>query len=143
MHQRKQWFYLCFLMYSTNQLTRESNPTAGKTWMWEYDNAGNILSRKQYSSATSSLGGWGLLENTAGYTYGEKNQIDGWGDLLTAYNGQTISYDTIGNPLSDGTWSYSWENGRQLASMTGNGAHAIIRNHSVYKKRLPDSAGAM
>lgn len=47
------------------------------------------------------------------YTYGDS----AWGDLLTAYNGNAISYDTIGNPLSDGTWTYTWEHGRELASM--------------------------
>ena len=40
-----------------------------------------------------------------------------WGDLLTAYNGTAITHDGIGNPLNDGTWSYSWD-GRQLNSMT-------------------------
>ena len=29
-----------------------------------------------------------------------------WKDKLTAFNGVGISYDEIGNPLSDGTWSY-------------------------------------
>ena len=41
-----------------------------------------------------------------------------WGDLLTAYDGTAITYDTIGNPLYDGTWTYTWEHGRRLASMT-------------------------
>ena len=41
-----------------------------------------------------------------------------WGDLLTAYDGVAITYDEMGNPLSDGTWTYTWEHGRQLASMT-------------------------
>ena len=52
--------------------------------------------------------------DTVVYTYGD----DSWGDLLTGYNGATISYDEIGNPLSDGTWTYTWERGRQLASMS-------------------------
>ena len=42
----------------------------------------------------------------------------GWGDLLTSYDGRTITYDEIGNPLSDGEWTYTWKRGRQLASMT-------------------------
>ena len=29
-----------------------------------------------------------------------------------------ITYDQIGNPLNDGEWTYTWQNGRQLASMT-------------------------
>ena len=39
--------------------------------------------------------------------------------MLTSYNGQTITYDAIGNPLSyrDGI-SLTWQNGRELASFT-------------------------
>ncbi len=48
------------------------------------------------------------------YTYGDAE----WGDLLTAYNGEVISYDGIGNPLSYRGWTMSWQGGRQLASMT-------------------------
>ena len=47
-------------------------------------------------------------------TYGDGE----WGDLLTAYNGTAITYDEIGNRLTDGTWTYTWEHGRELASMT-------------------------
>lgn len=43
-----------------------------------------------------------------------------WGDLLTSYDGQTITYDDIGNPLSDGTRTYTWEHGRELSSLTQN-----------------------
>ena len=32
-------------------------------------------------------------------------------------NDKTITYDAIGNPLSDGTWTYTWQNGRQLDRM--------------------------
>ena len=94
-----------------NQLTKEVNQAAGMTWEYTYDNGGNITSRKEYDNAT------GALVSQVGYTYGDTH----WGDLLTAYNGQTITYDGIGNPLNDGTWEYTWENGRQLASMTRTG----------------------
>lgn len=33
-------------------------------------------------------------------------------------DGQTITHDGIGNPLTDGTWTYTWQHGRQLASMS-------------------------
>ena len=45
----------------------------------------------------------------------------GWKDLLTSYGGQARSYDTIGNLISDGTWTYTWQGGRQLASMAKDG----------------------
>ena len=38
--------------------------------------------------------------------------------MLTVYDGKSITYDAIGNPLSDGTWSYTWVQGRQLSTMT-------------------------
>ena len=28
------------------------------------------------------------------------------------------AYDGIGNPISDGTWTYTWKHGRELSSMT-------------------------
>ena len=45
-----------------------------------------------------------------------------WGDLLTNYNGTSISYDTIGNPLNwrDGM-AMTWQHGRELSSVTKGG----------------------
>ena len=45
-----------------------------------------------------------------------------WGDLLTNYNGTSISYDTIGNPLNwrDGM-AMTWLHGRELSSVTKGG----------------------
>ena len=45
-----------------------------------------------------------------------------WKDLLTSYNGQSITYDTIGNPLSYRGMTLTWANGRQLATLTKSGA---------------------
>ena len=47
-----------------------------------------------------------------------------WRDKLTAVNGSTIRYDAIGNPLNDGTWTYTWQNGRQLQKMQKSGVTA-------------------
>ncbi len=44
------------------------------------------------------------------YSYTDSN----WKDKLTAYDGQTITYDAIGNPLNDGRRRYEWQAGRQL-----------------------------
>ena len=62
-----------------------------------------------------SYDGTGLtLSNTISYSYDDTN----WKDKLTSYNGKSISYDAIGNPLSYDGWSFDWEAGRQLASMS-------------------------
>ena len=96
---------------SANQLIRENNQAGGFTRAWTYDNAGNIRTREEYAYTTGELG---TPTDTVTYTYGDGD----WGDLLTAYDGETITYDNVGNPISDGTWTYTWEHGRQLAGMT-------------------------
>ena len=94
------------------QLVWEKNATAGKAWNYTYDNGGNIFSRTEYAcSGNGTVSGSGT---TTSYTYGDAE----WGDLLTAYNGEAISYDGIGNPLSYRGWTMNWQGGRQLASMT-------------------------
>lgn len=98
---------------SQDQLVRENNQAGGFTHTWTYDNAGNILNRKEYAYTTDSLEN-ATPTDTVTYTYGDSQ----WGDLLTAYDGTAITYDEIGNPLTDGTWTYTWEHGRELAAMT-------------------------
>ena len=52
----------------------------------------------------------------------EKNYGDAsWSDLLTSIDGQSLTADEIGNLLSDGTWTYTWQHGRQLAGMNKSG----------------------
>ena len=98
---------------SLNQLVWEYNTAAGKAWNYAYDLGGNILSKTEYDYAD------GQTSNpvTVSYTYGDA----AWRDLLTAYNGETISYDGIGNPTSYRGWGMTWQGGRQLASMQKDG----------------------
>ena len=80
----------------------------GTTWKYTYDLGGNILKKERFAYADTTT----PLE-TVTYEYGDAN----WRDKLTAVNGSTIRYDAIGNPLNDGTWTYTWQNGRQLQKM--------------------------
>ena len=98
---------------SLNQLVWEYNTAAGKAWNYAYDLGGNILSKTEYDYAD------GQTTNpvTVSYTYGDAV----WRDLLTAYNGEAITYDGIGNPTSYRGWGMSWQGGRQLASMQKDG----------------------
>ena len=87
----------------------------GTTWKYTYDLGGNILKKERfaYNDTTTPL-------ETVTYEYGDAN----WRDKLTAVNGSTIRYDAIGNPLNDGTWTYTWQNGRQLQKMQKSGVTA-------------------
>jgi len=78
---------------------------------YAYDDSGNILSKKRYAYTTGDLSGLTPAE-TINYTYGNEN----WGDLLTSYNGKAITYDAIGNPLTYDGWTYTWKDGRRLAT---------------------------
>ena len=72
------------------------NAAGDTTYNYTYDTIGNILTANGHS-----------------YTYGNSN----WKDLLTAYDGETITYDNSGNPISyyNGTrWALTWDNGRSL-----------------------------
>ncbi|MFQ9482645.1 MAG: RHS repeat-associated core domain-containing protein [Oscillospiraceae bacterium] len=95
-----------------NQLVKESYYTPGNekpydVYDYSYDTAGNLLSVTKNGTVIQT------------YTYGDAQ----WHDLLTAVNGQAITYDASGNPLSYGGWSFGWQNGRQLktASKTSDG----------------------
>jgi len=98
------------------QLIRVNDPndktagTSGTTWVYTYDRGGNILNKSAYGYTTSAVSS---PVNQWSYAYEDTN----WKDKLTKFNGATITYDAIGNPLSDGTWTYVWEKGRQLKSM--------------------------
>ena len=97
---------------SQNQLVKESYYTPGNekpydVYDYSYDTAGNLLRVTKNGTVIQT------------YTYGDAQ----WHDLLTAVNGQAITYDASGNPLSYGGWSFGWKNGRQLktASKTSDG----------------------
>ena len=84
---------------------------------YTYDNQGQLLSAVGDTTYTYTYDGAGniLTANGHTYTYGDAT----WKDLLTAFDGNSISYDAIGNPTSyyNGTrWSMSWTNGRSLAT---------------------------
>ena len=101
-------------MTASDQLVRENNQAAGKTWTYAYDDGGNIQSKTEYAYTTGSFG---AAVRTIPYGYGDAS----WSDLLTSIGGQSLTADEIGNLLSDGTWTYTWQHGRQLAGMSKSG----------------------
>lgn len=92
------------------QLVQEENHNLGKRVGYTYDLHGNILSRTFTDLENSSM------VNTVSYQY---DTI--WKDKLSHYNGQVITYDANGNPLTyrDGM-NFEWAKGRELMSMTKN-----------------------
>jgi len=109
-----QYFY-----DALGQVIRENNQRDNKTFVWEYDLGGNILSKKTYDYTTGSLSG---ITPTATDTYGYTNT--NWKDQLTSFNGSTITYDAIGNPTAYNGRTFSWDKGRQLSSISATSLSA-------------------
>ena len=88
------------------QLIREDNAWADRTYLYHYDNGGNLTMVQECYYRTGTMHQTDLIQNIS-YTYGDAT-TDGtpaWKDLLTSYNGNTITYDAIGNPLN---WGYGY-----------------------------------
>jgi RHS repeat-associated protein len=105
-----------------NQLIREDNAWLGKTVAYTYDNGGNILLVEEYTLTSGALDGL-TATNSYTYLYGDSN----WKDKLTSYDGKAITYDSIGNRTSYDGYSYTWQAGRELAGINGNGLTATYK----------------
>ena len=89
---------------SLNQLTAVATSDNSYTAAFSYDSGGNLTSKT-------------VNGQTYTYSYGDTE----WKDLLTAYNGEAITYDQIGNPLNYRGKTLTWT-GRRLDSLTQNGS---------------------
>ena len=89
----------------------ETETKDGITTKFEYDNYGNITAKGVVDET-------GEIAEATKITYAYDN--DTWRDLLTSYNGQSITYDAQGNPTSYLGHTLTWEKGRQLKSFDGN-----------------------
>ena len=102
-----------------NQLVWYADTRTGRYIRIVYDNYGNIQKMESYSLGTN----WApvkLLE-TRTYSYGDTN----WKDKLTEFDGDSITYDKNGNPLTyRDDMTFEWENGR------------IIKNINTYDKAI-------
>jgi len=99
-----------------DRLVREDNYELGKTFVYTYDDNGNILCEKIYSYTLDDVS---TITPMHTYEYSYKNE--NWKDQLTGYNGGTITYDEVGNPLS--YWNgmnFTWENINNLSNISLN-----------------------
>ena len=103
-----------------NQLTKEVHSPLSmgidlRSAEYAYDEFGNITDVTRTDSSGK------VTKNR--YVYSDKT---GWQDLLTSYDGHTITYDEIGNPLSYyNGWTYTlrWDAGRRLSRSSSGGIY--------------------
>ena len=101
------------------QLVRHDDATANKSFYYTYDEGGNITKKREYAYTTGTLSN---PTSTINYTYDTT-----WKDKLISYNGNAITYDEIGNPLTYNGYTFSWQKGRQLATISGNGVELSFK----------------
>ena len=98
----KQYYYDEY-----NELIKENDYVKNIRIEYNYDNFGNLLTK----TTTNMINN--VIIKTDTYQYSNSN----WRDQLTSYNGNSIRYDEIGNPLVIGNdIEMSWINGRNLHS---------------------------
>ena len=110
-----------------NQLVRENDQKANRTYVYTYSN-GNITSKKEYAYTTGDLG---ALQDTITWNYADST----WGDLLTSFDGTSITYDEIGNPITYGNYTINW-NGRRLESINWNDTEVLSYEYNIDGQRI-------
>ena len=135
---------------SLGQLVREYNHETQLATVFVYDKSGNVTDRYTFTDFTAEVPishlmacyPYGCIDE-ASYTYGSS----GWGDLLTNYNGTSITYDASGNPLNwkDASNLY-WKGGRlTLVSLEGTNANEVSFSYNSAgirtKKHFAGGAG--
>ena len=99
-----------------NQLVRVNDKTTYPlyTYVYNYDDSGNIISKIQYPYSDGTLSS---PIKTIYYNY-DSVWKDKLSDFGTGNNNTEITYDNIGNPLTIGNKSFSW-NGREMKTYDG------------------------
>ncbi len=118
---------------SLNRLVREDNKDINATVVYNYDDRGNILSQAYYDYTTGTVG---TPYYTVNYTYNST-----WKDKLISFDGESITYDSIGNPTSYRGATLTWEKGRQLKSYTKS-AQTISFKYDVEGLRTEKKVGS-
>lgn len=129
---------------SLYSLTLVQDEIDNKEYVYRYDSAGNITSIETRAITDSTPGG-GSDDDTPneyavsfplippsttvtvefGYTNSE------WGDLLTSYDGVSITYDNIGNPLSyynGSSYTFTWQGRRLMTAAKGTNTMSFEYN---------------
>ena len=92
-----------------SRLIREDNKSLGETYLFDYDNNGNILTKRTLAFTLKGKEEVEELSSTAKeYTYDR--------DRLLSYNGETFVYDGLGNPTTYRGKTLTWSKGRQLTN---------------------------
>ncbi len=118
---------------SLNRLIREDNPYFRKTYVYQYDQAGNILLKKTYpyNIIYTEIQSKGTVIE---YVYDCEKR-----DRLIAYDGKTIAYDSMGRPTTYKDDEYEWNNQGQLTYIVkenGDEIEYLYDTNGIRRKKI-------
>ena len=114
-----------------SRLNRENNQKLNKSYRCTYNSNGNINFKKEYAYTTGDLPSSPLI--THAYSYSST-----YPDRLISYDGQTISYDNVGNPILYRGKSLSWIKGSLLSQII-DGSNYIDFDYDGLNQRISKS----
>ncbi len=108
------------LIYNMANQRTKTTLADNSYWNYAYDDLGQLDSGGKHTSGAQISGrqfaydqdeiGNRITVNATTYTANNVNQY-------TAINSQSLTYDTDGNMLSDGNWTYTWDGENRLTRM--------------------------
>lgn len=106
------------------RLVKEKDYADGKQYEYDYNETGNIQGKSTYT-----LGEDGKKITSTKKTVQSEYDNEQWPDQMTSYDGNSITYDGLGNPLQYyNGFSFTWDRGRQLAEVRyGDDEKAVYR----------------
>ena len=123
---------------SFGQLIRENNKALDKTFVYEYNGIGNIVSVKTYAYTTAATPSG--TPTVTSYSY-DGTQVD----RLTSFGGKGVSYNTLGYPIGHDGMSYVWTKGKLTRQFCGSKTQAgtlykdTTFTYDAYGRRLSKS----
>lgn len=98
-----------------SRLFREDNEQLDRTYVYLYDNDGNIIEKKEYHYCQGPASSSSYIK-TYQYIYDST-----YPNRLTSFDNESITYDNLGNPLTYRGATLSWSRGTLLSSYIKNG----------------------
>ena len=114
--KRNGTLYASYTYDALGQLTSADYPTLHVRYNYVYDNAGNLT--EAHGLSLDSNGNLLGCFDSKTLSYG----VGDWGDAIIYDGNNVCTYDAMGNPLSAFGKTFTWENGRELASVSQNGS---------------------
>ena len=95
-----------------NRLIREDNKKLGKTFLYAYDNNGNMIVKREAAYSRKDVEELAVKDEKNYFYYGDRLAGHESGGIVST----DFVYDKLGNPTTYNGMTLAWENGRRLRS---------------------------